>query len=230
MPLKYFLVFFASINFALMLLTLTNALGQAMFWLPPVVIASMCWIDWESLREAGVAQISALLIGLCLLLPCLEQVEQTAAVILTWNRRSTAALTAFVARTLPAGAVVYGPIGGYFYPVELSGHQYLYAYEQTTPGLYSDSKMSIGDKLDEEICSHRTYAMWPKPDTVYHPQQQPMPEALRDRLQGPLAEFEQPPLARWKERLLQQMGDVGGKYGFPDVLLYSLKSRRCGRS
>jgi hypothetical protein len=229
-PLKYFLVFFASINFALMLLTLTNALGQAMFWLPPVVVASMCWINWECLREAGVAQIAALLIGLCLLLPCLEQVEQTAAVILTWDRRSTATLIAFVERTLPTGAVVYGPIGGYFYPVELSGRQYLYTYEQTTPGLYSESKMSIADKLDEEICSHRAYAMWPKQDTVYHPQQQPMPEALRERLQEPPAEFEQPPLARWKERLLQQMGDVGGKYGFPDVLLYPLKSPRCGRS
>jgi hypothetical protein len=230
MPLKQFLAFFASINLTLMLLTLTNALGQAMFWLPPVVIATMCWINWESLRDAGVAKVGAFLIGVCLLLPCLEEVEQTAAVILTWDRRSTAALTAFVERNIPAGATVYGPIGGYFYPVELSGHQYLYPYEQTTPGLYSESQTSIADKLDEEICSHRAYAIWPKPDTVRHPQQQPMPEALRERLQGPLAEFGQPPLARWKDLLLQQIGDVGGKYGFPDVLLYSLKSQRCGRS
>jgi hypothetical protein len=90
--------------------------------------------------------------------------------------------------------------------------------------------MSIADKLDEEICSHRAYAIWPKLDTVHHPQQQPMPEALRERLQGPPAEFEQPALARWKDLLLQQIGDVGGKYGFPDVVLYSLKSDRCGRS
>jgi hypothetical protein len=224
---KLFLTLFASVNLMVMLLLVANALGQTAFWLPPAIVAVMCWIDWEFLHYRGLASISAALIGVCLLLLCVEEAEQTLAVALTWNRRSMTALTAFVRENLPPGSVVYGPIGSYFYPVELSGSRYLYSFEHTTPGLYSEPSASIGEKLDKRICSSRTYAMWPKPDLVYHPQERSMPDALRERLQAPLAEFNQPALARWKVLLLQRIGEIGGKYGFPDVVLYTLESRHC---
>jgi hypothetical protein len=35
-------------------------------------------------------------------------------------------------------------------------------------------------------------------------------------------------LAGWKSLLLRNIGEVGGKYGFPDVVIYSLESKRCG--
>jgi hypothetical protein len=227
MPLKSFLTIFALLNLALMLLLLANPLSQSAFWLPPATVAAMCWLNFESLGKEGGAIIAVTLVGACLLMFCLEEAEQGAAVVLTWNRRSTAALTAFVERTIPAGATVYGPIGGYFYPVELSGHQYLYPYERTTPGLYSKIHKSDGDELDGVICSHRTYAMWPKLDPIHHPQEQPMPTALRERVQAPVAEFDQPSLPAWKETLLQRLGRIGGKYGFPDVVIYTLKSPNC---
>jgi hypothetical protein len=227
-PVKLFLTIFASTNFILILLLLTSTLGQATFWLPPVVCAAMCWIEWEPYRRRRARAVALSLAALCLLLLCLEEAEQAAVVALTWNRRSTAALTEFVRRTIPAGAVVYGPIGGYFYPVELSRDQYLYPYERTTPGLYSKTGVSAGDTLDERICSRRSYALWPKPDPARHPETQLMPDVLRERIKGPVAEFDQPPLAGWKNLLLKQIGEVGGKYGFPDVVIYSLESKRCG--
>ena len=51
-----------------------------------------------------------------------------------------------------------------------------------------------------------------------------MPEALRDRVVNDLGEFHQPPLASWKERVLGRIGEISGKYGFPDAVVYSLKN------
>jgi hypothetical protein len=228
-PIKLCLTIFAFINSSLMLLVLANALGQAVFWLPPVIVATMCWVDLESQIGRMGVKVAVFLTGACLLLPFLQQAEQLAVVLLTWNRRSTTALTAFVKRTIPAGSVVYGPIGGYFFPVELSGDQYLYPLERTTPGLYSERRAAVATKLDEEICSHHTYAMWPKTDPVHNPQEQAMPEDLRERLQTPLGEFDQPAVAQWKNVLLQRMGEIGGKYGFPDAVIYSLNTEACGK-
>lgn len=224
LALKLFLTFFAVSNLFLMLLLLANSLGQSPFWLPPVLAAFTCWIDWTFPRDKKLGVAAFALVATCLLLLVFQQVEQSAAVFLTWDRRSTGDLKAFVDATVPKGATVYGPIGRYFYPVELSGRQYLYTHEQTTPGLYSVGRNPIGDKLDAEICSRPTYAIWPKLDGAYPVEGEPMPEALRDRLVSKVGEFHQPPLALWKERELGRIGEISGKYGFPDAVVYSLKS------
>jgi hypothetical protein len=224
LPLKLFLTFFAVTNLFLMLLLLANSLGQSPFWLPPALAAFTCWIDWTFHRDRKLGVVTVTLVGICVLMLVFQQVEQSASVILTWNRRSTGDLKAFVDTNVPKGATLYGPVGGYFYPVELSGRQYLYTHEQTTPGLYSVGRNPAGDKLDAEICSRPTYAIWPKPDGVYPLEGEPMPEALRDRLANKVGEFHQPPLASWKDRVLGRFGEISGKYGFPDAVIYSLKS------
>ena len=226
LPLKLFLTFFAVSNLFLMLLLLANSLGQSPYWLPPALAAFTCWIDWSFPRDRKIGILTLGLVAICVLLLVFQQVEQSASVILTWNRRSDGDLKRFVEETVPKGATVYGPIGGYFYPVELSGRQYLYTHEHTTPGLYSEPQGPIGDKLDAQICSGPTYAVWPKPDVVYHPQEEPMPDALRDRLLERIGEFHQPPLASWKELVLDKIGDINEKYGFPDAVVYSLKSMK----
>ena len=228
-PLKVFLTTFAAINLLLMTLLLANPLGQGPFWLPPALVAAMCSIDEpfrrNRLRVIGVASFASV----CLLLLCLEEVEQVAATLLTWDQRSTVALTALLSETIPSGAVFYGPVGGYFYAVERSQHEYLYATEQTTPGLASAGPTSIGENLDEMICSRRAFAIWPVDDPSYHPLQQRVPEALRERMQGSPTEFRQPPLATWRREALSLIGQIDGKFGFPDAVIYPLKSQRCGK-
>jgi hypothetical protein len=229
LPLKVFLTVFAAANLIVMLLTLANALGQTPFWLPPAIVATMCWANLRHLSGRGWTRFSVALVGVSLLLLSVEEAEQAVVVALTWNRRSTTSLTAFVQQNIPSGSRVYGPIGGYFYPVELSGSQYLYPFEHTTPGLYSEPHASIGDKLDKGICSRPSYAMWPNPDPVRLPPVQEMPAALRERLGQKVAELDPPALAGWKVLLLQRIGPVGGKYGFPDAVIYSLRSQHCGK-
>jgi hypothetical protein len=229
LPFKVFLTAFGAINLILMLIVVANALGQASFWVPPIVVAGGCWIGWDNLRN-NLKPAFIAIFTLCLLVMGLEEAEQAGSVMLTWDQRNTKALTAFVHLKVPPGSVVYGPIGDFFYAVELAGNQYLYAFEHTTPGLYSQPQKSvpdIGEKLDQMICSSRAYVIWPKTDLEQQPFEQAMPEPLRDRLQQPIAEFHQPALPEWKQGLLSHMGNVGGKNGFPSVILYSTKSARC---
>ncbi len=229
-PIQLCLTAFAAANLILMMLVVANPLGQGPFWLPPIVVAAMCAVDPSFRRERWVAVGVIPFAAVCLMLLGIEELEQVAAIMLTWNQRSSTALTSFFEGVLPPGAPVYGPVGGYFYPVELSGHPYLYVNEQTTPGLHSLDPTPAGDKLDAMICSHQAYAVWPNSDPVYHPPLQDMPDALRQRLQGPPLDFHQPPLAPWKTEVLKRMGPIDNKYGFADITLYALKSDHCGVS
>ena len=173
-------------------------------------------------QEVGAVAVS--LMSICVALLLFQEVEQLASVLLTWNRRSTDELRKFVEVNVPNGATVYGPVGRYFYAVELSGHQYLYTHEHTTPGLYSETRIPIADTIDAQICSHPTYGIWSKPDPIHQPQEEPLPAVLQDRLNAKVGEFNQPPLSAWRERVLERFGEIGGKYGFPDAVIYSLKS------
>ena len=222
--LKVFLAFFALVNLVAMLVLLANALGQSPFWLPPAVAAFTCWVNWDFPEDKKLGAVAISLIGICVALLLFQEVEQLASVVLTWNRRSTDRLRKFVEVNVPNGATVYGPIGRYFYAVELSGRQYLYTHEQTTPGLYSENQSPIANRLDAQICSHPTYAIWSKTDPIHQPQEESMPEALRDRLDTKVGEFDQPPLTAWAALVLAKVGEIGGKYGFPDAEIYSLRS------
>jgi hypothetical protein len=227
LELKLFLTILAFANMLLMLLMLANALGQTPFWVPPTIAAFMCWVDFRSLRLRSRDYVSIVLVLVALFMLSVEAVEQAVAVALTWDRRNTGALTTFVRQTVPSGSTVYGPIGSYFYPVELSGSQYLYPFEHTTPGLYTKPAPDAGFALDVRICSSRSYAMWPADDRTEHPETQFMPEMLRYRLDQKVAEYDQPPLPKWKTWLLQRMSAVGGKFGFPDAVVYTLRARHC---
>jgi hypothetical protein len=223
-PFKVFLTVFAVSNLSLMLLLLAHALGQSAYWLPPVAIAVMCWFDWGLFKAKGLRPTLVALVCACLLVLLYQDVQRITFIVLTWNRRSNNDLTAFVRRTLKQDAVVYGPVNGYFYPVELAGARYLYLYEQARAGRYSEPQASISDKLEEEICSHPTYVMWPEPDPTHQPEEEPMPESVHERLGGKAGELNQPPLSPWKNKVLAIIGPIPGKYGFPDVALYPLRS------
>jgi hypothetical protein len=159
-----------------------------------------------------------------LLVLALGDIQRLAPILLTWNRRSYADINAYVRRTLKSNSVVYGPVSGDFYPVELAGATYLYVAENARAGRISEPGASIADKLEQSICAHPTYAIWPEPNPVEQPEEEPMPDVLREHLLPKAAEFNQPPLPRWKKKLLDNIGPVMGKYGFPDTAIYPLKS------
>jgi hypothetical protein len=227
---KTFLTLFAVANLSLMLLLLAQALGQSAYWFPPAVIATMCWFDWDLFKAKALGPLVAALVAACLLVLLFADTQRLGPTILTWNRRRDADLTAFVRRTVKRNAVVYGPVSGDFYPVELAGAEYLYLSEHARAGRYSEPHASIAGKLEESICAHPTYAMWPKPDPAHQPEEEPMPEVLRERLLPKAGEFNQPALSPWKEKLLDNMGPMVGKYGFPDAIIYPLRSLDdCGK-
>jgi hypothetical protein len=223
-PPRVFLTVFAAANLVLMLLLLAQALGQSAYWLPPVVIATMCWLNWSLITMGPWRPVAAAATVACLIVLLAGDKQRLAPIMLTWNRRSNADITAFVRQTLKSNAVVYGPVSGDFYPVELAGATYLYVAENARAGRISEPGASIADKLEQSICAHPTYAMWPEANSAEQGEQEPMPEALRERLLSKAGEFKQPPLPRWKEKLLDNIGPAMGKYGFPDTVIYQLRS------
>jgi hypothetical protein len=234
---RVFLAFFAAANLALMLLLTRGALGLSGFWLTPVLVALMCWFDWRSIVGTRLGILAAAFVGVALLTILFQAVRPVLAISLTWNRRNVPNLTAFVRQTVPEHAVIYGPISGYLYPVEMAGRTYLYTYEQERQVLpwlpanpHLDAAVPVAQELDALICDQTAYVMWPVPDPVRQPAEEPMPETLRARLGPKVAEFRQPPLSKRRDAILKEIGEIGGKYGFPDVAIFRLKSPQpCGK-
>ena len=234
---RVFLALFAAANLVLMLLLTRGSLGLSGFWLTPVVVALMCWFDWSSLAATKLGALAAAFVGVALLILMFQAARQVIATSLTWSRRSNADLTAFVRRSVPRSAVIYGPINGYLYPVEMAGRTYLYLHEQERQVLpwlpanpHLDAAIPVTEELDEQICAQPAYLMWPVPDPLRQPFEEPMPETLRARLGPKVAELRQPPLPSWKESLLGKLGQVGGKYGLPDVAIFQMRSPTpCGK-
>ncbi len=132
---------------------------------------------------------------------------------------------------MPKRATVFGPVGAYFYEVQLAGDTYLYPYEQTTPGLYSGPNAVIAKTIDKELCTHSTFIMWPESDPALHTPWRPMPTELQERLLPAIAKFHEPSIAPWRDFLLRHIGvtgELGGKYGLYDVTIWPLRSlSRC---
>ncbi len=211
---RAFLALFAATNLVLMLLLLAQALGQSAYWLPPVVIATMCWFDWSLIRKTREAVVAAAIVA-CLFVLAFTDIQRLAPIMLTWNRRNNANITAFVRQTLKSDAVVYGPVSGDFYPVELAGANYLYVAENARAGRISEPGASIADKLEQSICAHPTYAIWPEANPAEQTEQEPMPEVLRERLLSKAGEFKQPPLSQWKRETARQPRTGDREIRFP---------------
>jgi hypothetical protein len=231
LPIRLFLTVIAFANFALMLILLAHSVSQVAFWLPLTVTASMSWFEWECLRATQWRKLSIALMSACVVLSSIRETQETGSLLLSWRPQTTENLTGFLKQTLPLGAVVLGPVGGYFYPVTLAGFTYLYPYEQTTPGLYSGPNAISEETIDEEICAHKTFILWPEPDPVHQPVWSPIPAELQDRLLPPLGELRWPPIVGWRDLFLRHIGNVGGKYGSADVRIWPLRSQKgCGTS
>jgi hypothetical protein len=234
---RVFLGSFALTNLLLMLLLTRGALGLSSFWLTPVLVAVMCWLDGGLASKRKSGALAAPLIGVALLVLVFQCARPVAAVLLTWNRRSNASLSEFVRQNVPTGAAIYGPTSGYFYPVEMADRSYLYLYEQereVIPWLpanpHTDPSIPVNEELDEQSCVQPTYVMWPIDDPRRRSLGEPMPVALEARLGPKISELRQPRLPKWNEGLLEELGPITGKYGFPDIAIFQIrKPEVCGK-
>ena len=69
---------------------------------------------------------------------------------------------------------------------------------------HSDIAVPVTQEFDAQICAQPVYVMWPVPDSVRQPLEEPMPETIRARLGEKVAEFHQPPLSSWRETILKR--------------------------
>jgi hypothetical protein len=82
-------------------------------------------------------------------------------VFMHWGQRDPAAADAAIAAAVPAGSIVYGPVGGYFYPTLRAGSDYRYLIERTTPGLSSASGELDKPTPMRDACHRAAYLVWP---------------------------------------------------------------------
>ncbi len=154
-------------NLTLSLVLLSRFLDSAIFWLPFLVLASFSSIAWESLRSRGFRSLIAALVCVELLLPATFEVHRMYTAIKLWKGRAPRILLAEISSTIPRGSIVFGPVGGYFFPVEQSGSRYLNIYNDVTPGLAAgeDTEAYRERALDAAACTAPTFFLWPRDET-----------------------------------------------------------------
>ncbi|MGA3332916.1 MAG: hypothetical protein ABSC62_01995 [Terracidiphilus sp.] len=162
-------------NLALSVGLVSRFLGYAIFWLPFLVLASFSWIGWESLRGRGARSLIAALVCLELLLPATLEIRRMDTAVKLWRGRDPQILLTEILSTIPRGSIVFGPIGGYFFPVEQSGSRYLYMENDGTPGLAvgDDTAAYLERALDAAACTAPTFAVWPRDQ-----EDNPLPEEI----------------------------------------------------
>ncbi|HET7104213.1 MAG TPA: hypothetical protein VFI20_09000 [Terracidiphilus sp.] len=154
----------ALVNCALSLTLLSRFLSYAVFWLPLLAIASFSqlpggsWLVLKKLRP-----VICILLTLELALPTALQMRRLYEGGRLWATRDPKRMQSEMRKYIPAHSVVFGPVGGYFFPVEQNGSRYLYLKEETTPGLASgmDSSAYREQAVDYVACTRRTYLVWP---------------------------------------------------------------------
>ncbi len=162
-------------NMVMSLLLTSRFLSYAIFWLPLLAVSSFCWISWECTWGLTRRFVVASLVCLELLLPATLEIARMRAATKLWKGRDPQILLAEIRSHVPAGSIVFGPVGGYFFPVEQSGSRYLYLEDDILPGLDAGADSSVYRQLalDAAACTAPTFAVWwrvgnedPLPDEI----------------------------------------------------------------
>ena len=158
-------------NLAISVLVVSRFLGYAIFWLPLLPAVSFCWISRDSFRESRMRYVIASLVCLEVLLPTVLETKRVNSEVKLWKNRDPQTLLAEIRKSIPPGSIVFGPVGGYFFPVEQSGSRYLYLEDDITPGLILDDDSSAYRQraLDAAACTAPTFAAWPSNDAEISP-------------------------------------------------------------
>jgi len=158
---KVALATMALTTLALFIVLIARFPTYAIFWLPFLVVASFSWISWDSLQGKTVRSSIAALVCLELLLPAALEIRRMSSGLKLWKGRDPQVLLAEIRSEIPRGSIVFGPNGGFFYPVEQAGSRYLYLGNDITPSL------AVGDEapaylertLDAAACTAPTFAI-----------------------------------------------------------------------
>ncbi len=161
---KVTLTVIALVNMAVDGLLLSRAISVAIFWLPLLAVSSFCWLDPKFVRGSREGFLVPFMVSLVLLLPGILEMDRVYSAVKLWKSRDPQMLLTEIKENIPARSIVFGPVGGYFFPVEQSGSRYLYLTEQTTPGLSSgaDSPAYRIRSIDLAACTAPTFIVWPR--------------------------------------------------------------------
>jgi hypothetical protein len=168
-PFARWLLLAGLLNLFGMVLLVSRALGTPTFWAFPLEIVAVMGLmlptrSWniKAARVLGVV----LLVYMALL-----RTARELPVFMHWGQRDPAAADAAIAAAVPAGSIVYGPVGGYFYPTLRAGSDYRYLIERTTPGLSSASGELDKPTPMRDACYRAAYLVWPAA-----PASEPLPQ------------------------------------------------------
>ncbi len=171
-------------NLAAMLLLVAGALNAPTYWAFPLEIGALLGC-LQPLTSRRLKLATGLGLALAVLLAMVRLAREVPA-FAQWRRRDPDVRARIFGRTIPAGSIVYGPVGQYFYPVLQNGSEYRYVVERTTGGL-----LSAAGELDRPssliaACQHPAYLAWPVDEPG-----QPLPERSNISLR-PLAQHLEP--------------------------------------
>ncbi len=160
------LTFMALATSVLFAVFASRVLTYAIFWLPFLVVASFSWIRWESLGGKVFRLSIATLVCLELLLPATLEIRRMHASAELWQGRDPQIALTQIRSNIPPGSIVFGPSGGFFYPVEETGSRYLYLENEITPGLeFGDETPPYLERaVDAAACTAPTFAISSRED------------------------------------------------------------------
>jgi hypothetical protein len=162
-PFARWLLLAGLLNLFGMTLLVSRALSTTTFWAFPLEIVALMGLmrparNWstKTARVLGV---------LLLVYMAMLRTARELPVFAHWRQRDPRDAADVIATAIPEGSIVYGPVGGYFYPTQRAGSDYHYLIERTTPGL-----SSVSGKLDmptpmTDACHRPAYLVWPAGET-----------------------------------------------------------------
>jgi hypothetical protein len=214
----------ACINACLEILLLSRSFNASFYWGPLLLLSAAALVF--SMRERSAGQRSVLdyaVAGAAVLLLTFMialRIARVVQAVLAEQRDDSQQLRELLERNVPAGSVVYGPVGVYFFAVEQNAASYRYAHEETTPGLASiPDDISTPSPLLPTLCQRSGYVLWPDDGDV-----PPMDANLRALIDHTVAVL--PDTPRTHGKLKRILGGVpGGNVGFDPsgATLYKLK-------
>ena len=197
----------ALLNFLITLALLSRTLNMTTYWGFLLEIGALLALT-EPLRgwRARVPRMIAVALFACMVM---LRVARELPVLTHWQQRDPKLTEQAMQATIPRGSLVYGPLGGYFYPALAIGSEYRYPVDWTTPGRASTPGQTGLPAPMRDACHTPAYLVWPLDDA------NSAPPALPHATMQLIADHPEPPeRTGGMERMVER---VPGGRSEPDV-------------